>query len=546
MRNEGFPKSDDTWTLTVHGGNTTSHIHVEAGQSIRDALDLTSLRVRAACGGIGTCGACKVRLLGGSVAAPTVAEYMKLSQGERDDGVRLACQLRLSGDVEIILDDPAPPSPWKSIRPGNLGTPMGALPHLERHVYGLAVDLGTTHIRLALWDRKAGRRIATRTGANPQAAFGADVLNRLDASLVSPDRTGQIAVLARDAILHGLHDMLARDVGEVTPMMAEIGQVVLVGNTAMVALLTEIGAAALIDPANWLRSIDYQPSRREDWQSKWRMPHAKFLVPAPVAGFIGCDLLADCIATHILDDLPGTLLLDIGTNTEIALWDGKTLHVTSVPGGPAFEGAGIQNGMAAEAGAISRVQRSQSGAAFNCAIIGQDEATGLCGSGLVDGVAVLLGAGLLKPSGRFSVAPGPEGFALIPDNPRSAIAGRAVDAFQRAKAAVAAAQEELLRAAGMTGGDLLRLIVCGAFGRHLDISNAQQVGLLPMIDADRVELHADAALAGAEQALLNDDAADLFTQLRDKTNGINLAIINGYEDHFVGHLRLRPFGPLVD
>lgn len=531
--------------LTVHGTQTTARLEVPAGQSVRDALDLTDLRVRAACGGTGTCGACKVHWLSGSVTPMTVAEYMKLDQDARDDGQRLACQLRLSGNAEIRLDDPAPPSPWKSITPDRLAPPTGAVPQLDRHIYGLAVDLGTTHIRLALWDRKAGRRIATRTGLNPQAAFGADILNRLEASRLEPHRAGHLATLAREAILQALHDMLVRDVGEVTPMLAEIGKMVLVGNTAMVALLTEVGADALIAPENWLSSIDCQPAHQAEWQATWRMPHAHILLPSPVAGFIGSDLLADCVASRILDDPPGTLLLDVGTNTEIALWDGSRLHVTSVPGGPAFEGAGIPNGMAAELGAIQHVKTSPSGEGFDCAVIGDSEPRGFCGSGLVDGIAMLLQAGSLKPSGRFKAAYGTDGYALIAGNPRSAIAGCAVDAFQRAKAAAAAAQEELLSRAAMTGNDIQRLVVCGAFGRHLDIANAQLVGLLPMIDPRRIELHADAALTGAEQALLTSDCAAPFAMLLDKTFAINLAMIDSYEDRFINLLRLRPFHPFA-
>ncbi|CAA7620756.1 putative 2Fe-2S ferredoxin-like [Candidatus Terasakiella magnetica] len=533
-------------TLTVHNADTTIRLETHSGQSVRDILDLTTLRVRAACGGTGTCGACKIHWLDGPVTPLTTAEYMKLDQDEREEGLRLACQIRLSGDARVRLDDPAPPSPWKSMDPDSLGPTFGGLPHLERHIYGLAIDLGTTHIRLALWDRKAGKRIATRMGPNPQAAFGSDVLNRLDAARLTPGRADHIAALARDAILHAVHDILARDVGEVTPMLAEIGQVVVVGNTAIMTLLTGTGIDALAAPENWLHRITYQPAHWVEWLATWRMPHAEILLPPSVAGFIGCDLLADCIATRILDDPPGTLLLDIGTNTEIALWDGESLHVTSVPGGPAFEAAGIPNGMPAEAGAIYRAMASPASQGIGCAVIGGGAAIGFCGSGLLDGIAMLVQTGVLKPSGRFKSPGSDDGHALIVGNPRSAITGCAVDAFQRAKAATAAAQEELLHKAAMTARDLKRLVVCGTFGRHLDIANAQQVGLLPMIDPQRIETHADAALNGCEQALLTDDCGAPFAELLSKTFAINLAMINGYEDRFVNLLRLRPFHPLAD
>lgn len=522
---------------------TAEHLlRVPPGTSVRDALDVTDLRVRAACGGTGSCGACVVRLLAGKTNAPTLAEYQKLLPEDREQGLRLACQLRLLGDAEIRLDHPAPPSAWKSIPPENLSPPPGHLPELASHIYGVAVDLGTTHIRVSLWDRKRGKRIATRRGPNPQGVFGADVLNRLEAARSRPERARELSVLASSAIVQAVRDMLARDVGEVSPMLAEIGQVFIAGNTAMLALLTGNGGEALLDPDNWQKPIDCRPADEDAWQKQWYMPHARIVAPAPVAGFVGSDLVADLVATNLVDGPAGSLLLDVGTNTEIALWDGQRLYLTSVPGGPAFEGVGIRHGMAAETGAIYRVQPAADG--FDCGVIGGGEVKGLCGSGLADGVAVLLQAGVLKPSGRFAAPVGADGYALLPGNPRSAITGGDVDAFQRAKAATAAAMAELLRLAGMGWGDVRRLCVCGAFGRHLDVAHAQAVGLLPPIAPQQVELAADATLAGCERALLSPEGEQLFSGLAGRISAVNLSYIEGYEDRYINHLRLQPIASI--
>jgi len=511
---------------------------VSAGQSVRDVLDRSALRVRAACGGTGSCGACVVRLLGGAASPPTLAEYLKLTPEERAAGQRLACQLRIQGDLEVELEHPAPPSAWTSMSPENLVAHPFSQPQLSEHIYGLAVDLGTTHIRLALWDRRAGKRIASRRGPNPQGSFGADVLNRLQAACAHPEHAAALAREAREAILHALRDILARDVGEVTPMLAEIGEVMIVGNTAMLVLLTGQGADQLIDPAYWQEKIDFQPVDRKNWAAPWHLPRARIELPGPVAGFVGSDLLADLIATGLADGPPGSLLLDVGTNTELALWDGTCLHVTSVPGGPAFEEGGIRHGMPAEAGAIWRVSRADG--RVHCATLGGGVARGICGSGLVDAIAVLLAGGELKPSGRFAVSPGPDGLALEPGNPATALTGLDVDAFQRAKAAIAAAMGQLLQLAGLGWGDLRRLCVCGAFGHRLEVANAQAVGLLPPLAGGRIELHADASLAGCEQALLAPDGARQFLALTAKIKAINLSLQPDYEESYINHLRLRP------
>ena len=527
---------DGTHTLTVQSGVITTTLAVGPDVSVREALDTTDLRVRAACGGTGDCGACIVRLLGGPTNPPTVAEYLKLTAEERERGLRLACQLRLAGDAEILLDHPAPPAAWKSIAAEDLLTFKAGLPDLAAHVFGVAVDLGTTHIRVSLWDRRRGCRIASRRGHNPQARYGADVLTRLVAAR-APTVALELAELARQAILDALHDMLARDVGEVTPMLAEIGQVVIAGNTAMLALLTGHGGEALLAPDNWQSQIDCAPLDSQAWQQAWHLPNARIDLLPPVAGFVGSDLVAGLLATGIVDDPPGTLFIDVGTNTEIAVWDGQTIHVTSVPGGPAFESGGVGFGMPAEPGAICAVRRSGSGFAFD--VIGGGEARGFCGSGLLDAVAVLLEAGLLKPSGRFVEAYAANGYQLDPDNARTAVSGSTIDAFQRAKAATAAAIAVLLAESALEARQIRRLVVCGAFGHHLNVANACLLGLLPELPMASVELFSDATLGGCETLLTRGESAATLHRLADRLSLINVTFVPWYEDRYIEELRLR-------
>lgn len=528
-------------TLIVRTAGGEQRLQAEIGESVRDLLDTTELRVRAACGGTGSCGACLVRLVEGEVNAPTLSEYTKLSAEQRDEGQRLACQLRLKGDALVQLELPAAPSPWKSLPAEELMPSPGGRPELSAHIYGVAVDLGTTHIRVSLWDRQAGRRIASRHGPNPQDVFGADVLNRLDAARARPERRHELARLAREAIVEAVRDMLARDVGEVSPMLAEIGEVQVVGNTAMLALLTETGIEALLDSDNWQAAIDCQPADPQAWSADWQMPNARIEVLAPAAGFVGSDLLADLLATGLVEGAAGSLLLDVGTNTEIALWDGQHLHVTSVPGGPAFEAVGLSHGLPAGSGAIRRVTRSEAGYALE--VIGGGEARGYCGSGLVDAIAVLRASGEIKPSGRFTTPAGEGGRRLDPSQPGSAISGHDVDAFQRAKAAIGAAVLVLLREAGLGLADLRRLCVCGAFGRQLNIGHAQSVGLLPEIAAERVELWADASLAGCERLLLTDPDEGLLSMSVSRMSLRNMSLVIDFDRMFIDQLRLVPIKP---
>lgn len=482
-----------------------------------------------------------VRVVSGAVNPPTTADFSRLTAQERARGVRLACQLRLSGDAEVVLEDPAPPSPWRSIPEGELAPPAGSAPSLERHLLGVAVDLGTTHLRVSLWDRRSGRRLAARHGPNPQAPFGADVLNRLGASR-EPAKAAELALLARGAIVAAVHDMLARDVGEEAAASA-IGRILVVGNTAMLALLTGEGGEALLSPDNWERVVDCRPADAVRFAGPWGFAHAEVVVAPPVGGFIGSDLAADLLATHLVEEAGAALLVDLGTNTEVALWDGRVLRVTSVPGGPAFEG-GVSRGMPAEPGAVFRVTRATPpGTGLVCHVLGGGPARGFCGTGLLDAVALMREAGVLKASGRFAVPVGSEGYLVDPSQPRTAVCGRDVDALQRAKAALAAAADVLLEEAGAGWRDVERLWVCGAFGSGLDVDHAKRLGLLPPASAERIHLFGGAALAGCEHALLSADPVVQLARATPSPRAINMSLVEAYGERFIQHLRLEPMAP---
>ncbi len=162
-------------------------------------------------------------------------------------------------------------------------------------------------------------------------------------------------------------------------------------------------------------------------------PEAAVEVVSPFAGFVGSDLLAGVLATH-LTDRPGGLLIDFGTNSELALWDGTTLWVTSAAGGPAFEGCGIQCGMPAEPGAIYRIDPQQEATGLRFQVIGDGLARGLCGSGLVDLIAFLRRTGDLTSTGKLTI-PYPENVFIVQrENPAIRLTNGDVDIFQRAKA----------------------------------------------------------------------------------------------------------------
>lgn len=525
--------------VSVVCGDRVRMLPADPQTSVRHALDTGDLRVRAACGGLGTCGACLITVLEGEFNPPTLAERQKLLPEDLAQGQRLACQLYPRGPAKLYLEHPAPDAVWKSLD-SSCRLRAAGNPALADYPFGVAVDLGTTHIRLALWQRQAGRRIGSRIGLNPQLAHGADVLTRLDAERLAAADSRVLAGEARKAVIEGVRDILSRDLGEITPILAQVGKVLVVGNTAMLSLICGTSGDSLYDPENWQAPIACIPDDLAAWRDSWRMPHADIEIVQPLAGFVGSDLLAALIAADITAQPAPAMLADFGTNTEIALWDGGRIWATSVPGGPAFEGVGIRNGIGAEAGAIHRVEPGAGSPRLQT--IDAAPARGFCGSGFIDAVALLLADGAVKPSGRFAAPQAATGLRLVPENPRTAIFASDIDIFQRAKASTAAAMAQLAEFAGIDLASLDSFWICGSFGRHLHLSSAIRVGLLPALSRERFRLLADASLAGCEKLLLAPDPGKFNTGIAQRIRVLNLGGVVEYENRFIDHLRLQTFG----
>lgn len=525
--------------LSIPVKNGERRIPFTPGLSVREILDATDIRVRSACGGIGVCGQCLVRIVAGSVNLPTASELNRLAGSSIQSGIRLACQVRPSRDVRIIIENPAPKADWRSLCADEYTPAVPPVPAVTgRGVSpGVAVDLGTTQIRVSLRDKQTGQGFATRSGLNPQALFGADVLTRVTAACGSGERAAEIGRLARDAIGEALRDIASREACNI----AEVGNAVIVGNTAMLTLLTGQNYCALLDPDNWMSSIECRPNDTTAWIISWGLnTKASVDVVQPLAGFIGSDLLAGVIATHLVEGPAGSLLIDFGTNSEIALWDGKVLWVTSAAGGPAFEGCGISCGMPAEPGAICGAVVKNDAPEFTVDVLGGGEAEGICGSGLVDVIAGLISTGILNRSGRFTRETATEGLCIRKGRKNITLKKKDIDVFQRAKAAIAAGTTCLAEKAEMRLQDLKRICVCGAFGSFLNAGNAQAIGLLPPVSSQNIELCGNTALAGCELLLFDRNRAETLNSLKGKAQTINLSGVSEFEDLYIENLYLRP------
>lgn len=439
----------------------------------------------------------------------------------------------------------------------------------------LAVDLGTTNLSLALaagtspvatGDRTgpdtctcivpdagtlsgtgisayagSGSRLGQLVLPNPQSAWGTDVMARLEAAAGSPSDAANL----QRAVVDGIGAAATQLCGGVGLAPAEITSVAVVGNTAMLTLLTGRSFAQLLDPSRWMAFVDCEPVQRAVLRRSWGLSTCTTIEVIPsLAGFVGSDLLAGLLCTRLLDAPGPALLTDIGTNSEIALWDGQRVWVTSAAGGPAFEGVGVECGMPALPGAVTTARHDAGG--WQVETLGGGEPSGISGCGLVDVIALLLRDGRLSDTGRVrNTGPVQSASGRRIDLPGTElwITARDVDLVMRAKAAIAAGCEVLGRLAGIRADDLVRIDVAGAMGTSLNPVHAMQIGLIPTVEPRRVHACGNTALAGCEQYLLSQEVREMAQEVRSLLRVINLACADGFEESFFAHLPLRPQRP---
>ena len=484
-------------TAVIECGRSVLTIPFSPPRRLSDLLSQSGVPFEAPCGGRQTCLRCRV-IAAGALSDPTDRERAALTDADKRGGVRLACMTQALGDVHIRLSDSA----MQVVTEGE----TASLPVKPGTGVGVAVDVGTTTLAGYLYDLSDGRRLGTAACENPQRAFGADVVSRMDAALHGQGEPLRQAVT--DAI-ERLEKNLCDEAG-VTP--ASIERRVIVGNTAMLTLLCGYSPAPLATaPFIPRHTLDEHRTPAEfGWGGSAQSD--VYLPPCPAA-YVGADTVAALLSLGDRAENP-TLLADVGTNGECVLLTPSGLLACSAAAGPALEGAGIRCGMVAAPGAISQV--ALLGEQLHLTVIGGGKATGLCGSGLLDLVAALGAAGVIDREGRLHedghdfaeqvrVADGQLAFFLPGTD--VVLTQDDVRAVQLAKAAVRAGIETLLAVAGVAADQVDRLLLAGGFGSRLSVPSAAAVGLIPPALSPRTQAIGNAAGAGACRLLLDPDAA---------------------------------------
>lgn len=499
------------------------------GETLYAALIRAGEAVDAPCGGTGQCGKCAVRADG--ALSPMTPEERHLPQGWR-----LACRTQILGDCTVQLPDAAGTMDV-------LTDATSAMIGTGQPGFGAAIDLGTTSVAVALFDRSDGRCMGVRGAPNCQRRLGADVVSRIHACMEHPANVTRMA----EDIRRQLRTMLAEAAEQAEIRPADLSAVTLAGNPTMCHLVAGLSPVTL-------GTLPFRPVSRfgTDFDASFLAAElcvsetaAVWILPS-VSGFFGGDAVGAACAAGLGDAEQPTLLLDIGTNGEMALAASGRIVCCSAAAGPAFEGANITCGMAGMDGAIAHASLSDAGT-VQLSVLGETKPCGICGSGLIDLLAVMRKLGAVDETGRL-LPPGEAPEAAQPclrlhqGEPAFFVAEEVfltagdVRALQLAKAAVAAGIQTMLAEVGLTANDVAALVVAGGFGNRIDPVTAGQIGLYPPELADKTTAAGNAALAGAAFALGGTAAQSSVTQLRDRMEYLELSADPRFSEYYMENL----------
>ncbi len=426
----------------------------------------------------------------------------------------------------------------------------------ERHVYGAAIDVGTTTVTVHIVDLKTFETVQRLAKYNEQFVFGEDVISRIAYASRNANGLNEL----REAALKTINSLLKHAVSSLGISHDDIACATVAGNTVMTHLLLGIDPANIrIEPYIPAATV-FPPLKASDAGIAIHQDGCVLIFPC-VASYVGGDIVAGTLISgmSLRDEI--CLLIDMGTNGEMVLGNRDFMVACACSIGPAFEGSGITCGMRSVRGAISSVRIDPKNLDVSVKTIGDAKPIGICGSGLVDLLAEMRHANIIDMAGNFAerngsgrlrqTADGDLEFVLM--HSKDAGIARDITITQsdiknliRSKAAVYAALRSMLNSIGMEVNQIKRIFVAGAFGSHLNVRGAIEIGLLPDIAEDRFIVLGNSSVKGARLALLSRAAFDEAHRIASKMTYIELSVDPGYMSEFISanfipHTDLRQF-----
>lgn len=493
-----------------------------AKQSVLSYLIQHGIKLSAPCGGKGTCGKCKIRVLQGNKPI-SIEDQNFFSKQQLEQGYRLACRLT-AYEGQILEVDIEKDKDFRIVSSYERVVPNGI--HKVGEGYSIGIDIGTTTIVLELINLQTGKVESAYTLINSQRQYGADVISRINFSA-----QGGVEILKQciqEDILKGIK--ILKEEKNITS--EEIKKIVIAGNTTMLHTLVGINCESLGQYPFTPHLLDLTELKFKDIFSEGEFNTQIILLPG-ISTYVGADITSGLYFCHMHQTEAIKLFIDIGTNGEMAIGNKDKILALATAAGPAFEGGNISSGIGSIKGAISGVIYKEDH--FECQTIGGIEPVGICGSGLIDIMAKCIQYGLIDETGY--IVDGTEEIIIYENNEnRIVLTQQDIRQVQLAKAAIRAGVEALILEYGVTYNEIETLYLAGGFGKYLTKESMTTLGLIPKELGDKIIKVGNSSLGGCIDYLLNGDANVSLEEVRQKALAINLAESIRFNELFVEHM----------
>ncbi len=519
--------------VKIIDGEKTYSLMVKDRESILDVLIAREAAISAVCGGTGRCGKCKIKVINGYLPV-TTADTGYFTEEELQSGMRLACKAYPLEPIQIALQFKEE-SVFQTLADYKQEAPKESLPgHQQRQrpgggaegKLGIAVDIGTTTIAVQLLDMVSEVKLATYTSVNHQRSHGADVISRIMAST-----RGKKEVLRR-LIQQDLADGIHHVVMQANALPEQVSEVVLAGNTTMIHLLMGYDCKGLGE-------FPFTPVNIEQITGRYKniigddFLYATVHILPGISTFVGGDIVAGLYTCGFDAKEEYSLLIDLGTNGEIALGNKDKIIVTSTAAGPAFEGGNITFGVGSIEGAISGVVIDEEGAHIRT--IAEKEPVGICGTGVIEAVAELIKAELVDETGCLNDDYFDDGYPLAKtkEGIEIVLTQQDIREIQLAKAAIRAGVETLFLRYGISKEEIAHVYLAGGFGYRLDCRKAIEIGMIPQDFAEKIEAVGNSSLGGAVKFLLSEKLRERVRRIGETAEEINLAADKDFNQFYM-------------
>lgn len=471
---------------------------VEPGTTIAEAAVAAGVSISLPCGGQGRCGRCSVTI-----------------GGETKRRV-LACQTKVEGDLVVTTQAPAEKNrvvgatDYRKI-PIRDRTPVGK-------GYGMAVDIGTTTVAIEVVDMEERLALYRATSVNLQRSRGEDILSRMEYSAAGG--TTELRAL----ILSTINDMLET----FTEGGKKINAVCISGNTVMTHLFMGVDPSPIREPPYMPLFVKAETTGKESGLDI--SPDAAIYTMPAISSYVGGDIVSDIVASDLDLKDEMSMLIDVGTNGEIALGNGEMMLVCSSSAGPAFEGAKMTSGMLAQLGAIDGVRIKDGEVSYT--VIGGGKPKGICGSGIIDLIAQMFADGMLDRRGNLTERSGAAN-GVFTVAPGIFITQSEIMDIMLTKAAIYSAARTLVRKVGIEFSDLKSIYIAGGFGNFINLDSAVEMGLFPDVDRSKYVYMGNASLTGAVNYLLSGATRARTDRIADTATYLDLSSEPAFYDEYM-------------